>query len=499
MAERATNLNPCKAVWRAAVLALALLSCHAAHAAIAAPDAEREKQVYDEVLANRIQAIQESRRLQKAREEEWARNEAAAMALRGSAEQERLEDVRPIELEVANAPTQQVEFGSAEVGTGAAIFFVVTGLLAFFIVGTAQHRRRRIETGIDKEAGNRRDDEALAAANQMLAERVNAEVQHMEILGAGGIKETAIITRTAGADAPANLPKWKRLGEVLVEMGVASAEDMDKAVKLAKTANEKLGHFLVHSGKISGETLCKALAKQTGLPIANLAHAEVPLKLVEKFGHSLMRRYEFVPFKDAKSTVCIAAANPLRSKVIADLEEICGKKVEVYLAEEHAITVLTDNVHRSKRSSLRRHFRVEAKLPVNYQFCNRQGEVLDETEFTGETLDLSAGGMALKALACHLPSPRDLIRQGLYIEVIISSPEGEQHDVNAIFQIRLLRKIDEADQRVDAPWLYGLELIETDDEHRERYRRLIKHLAQSKSGNPTTSSVPLQADAALGI
>jgi hypothetical protein len=226
---------------------------------------------------------------------------------------------------------------------------------------------------------------------------------------------------------------------------------------------------------------------------------DVPMKLVEKFGHTLMRRYEFIPFKDAKSTVCLAAANPLRSKVISELESICGKKVEVYLAEEHAITVLTDNVHRSKRSSLRRHFRVEAKLPVNYQFCNRQGEVLHEEEFEGQTLDLSAGGLALRGVFCPLPSPRDLMRQGLYIEVIISSPEGEEHDVNAIFQIRLLRKFDEAEQGEDAPWLYGLELIETDDEHRERYRRLIQHLAQSKGGHPSTSAVPLQADAALGI
>ena len=90
------------------------------------------------------------------------------------------------------------------------------------------------------------------------------------------------------------------------------------------------------------------------------------------------------------------------------------------------------------------------------------------------------------------------MRQGLCIEVIISSPQGEEHDVNAIFQVRLLRKIDDANQSDDAPWLYGLEMAEVDDEHRERYRRLLKHLALSKLGDPATASPQLQ-DVALGI
>ncbi|MDP2279377.1 MAG: hypothetical protein Q8K51_14265, partial [Nitrospirota bacterium] len=62
----------------------------------------------------------------------------------------------------------------------------------------------------------------------------------------------------------------KYLGELLIEAGVITAEQRDKAMQEQKRLGKRLGETLVSLGIITEEVMAKALSAQMGLPFKEL-------------------------------------------------------------------------------------------------------------------------------------------------------------------------------------------------------------------------------------
>lgn len=58
---------------------------------------------------------------------------------------------------------------------------------------------------------------------------------------------------------------WRRLGELLVEAGNVTPAEIERAIDLQQRHGGRLGEVLVRLGAVSEETLCAALARQSGL------------------------------------------------------------------------------------------------------------------------------------------------------------------------------------------------------------------------------------------
>jgi hypothetical protein len=311
------------------------------------PAPEKEQQTYDLALGGRDAARIESQRLQKAQEAVFARKEHEALSLRGSPEQERLEDVDPIEVSVEVAPIEQRSFGTTEMGLVAGVGLILLGGLFFSVKATQNYQQHKKDRQNYRKANNVLGSEALNQISQILDNRVAAENRprwtENDPRRLEAMEELTVADQT---------PHWKHLGEIVIDSGVMTREEVSHALKVAQSVHVPLGQYLVQSGKISSSVLCKMLALQSGLPIVDLTQVEVPLNLAALFGREKMSRHEFIPFKDARSIVCVAAARPLTARFISDLESLCKKKVEVYLAEESKLMQLIDNAHRLKQPRL---------------------------------------------------------------------------------------------------------------------------------------------------
>ena len=56
-----------------------------------------------------------------------------------------------------------------------------------------------------------------------------------------------------------------RLGQLLIDKGLISLEQLDSAIKLQLTSNKRLGEILIEQGTLTERQLTKALKKQTNL------------------------------------------------------------------------------------------------------------------------------------------------------------------------------------------------------------------------------------------
>ena len=243
---------------------------------------------------------------------------------------------------------------------------------------------------------------------------------------------------TAQAAKPqAPTRQFRRIGEVLVQMGKLRAEQAEDAAARARSSGEKLGQVLLRTGLVSPSVLCRALALQSGLPMTDLEAEEIPEELAKLFPYDLMARHEFVPFDDAGAFVCIAVPNALAPAAVKELEKACHKHVEVFLAREDLIRKELHVLRHRLEAPPRLHIRYEASYPIEYQFCTRLGVLAEHSSHQGTTLNISEGGFLVDGPAVELGTPEDLLRIGMCATIVLAP--GTQHEFRGLCRIKSLK------------------------------------------------------------
>jgi hypothetical protein len=278
--------------------------------------------------------------------------------------------------------------------------------------------------------------------------------------------------------------RGKRLGEVLVLMRKLNEAQVAQAVVSARLAGLRLGKHLLREGLVTPEELCRALALQSGLPMTDLSTAAIPPHLARIFPFDLLARHEFVPIDDTRKMLCVAAANMLPRTLVAELERLCQRRVEVFLAEEDRVLAALDSLRPSERAHERIHARYAAVLPVTYQLCNRLGRLSEPTVYAGRTTDVSEGGLQIEGPAPRALMPDDVRRRGLCLRLTLSCEKGP---IQALCDPRFIQVRNRPEP--DAlPWLIGLRFLEIRKDDYDRLTELCRLLRQrqqqSRAGPP---------------
>ncbi|PTA67653.1 type II/IV secretion system protein [Deinococcus arcticus] len=133
----------------------------------------------------------------------------------------------------------------------------------------------------------------------------------------------------------------KALGEVIVELGFAGADEIDNALQKQNAGGGRLEDTLVQSGKLSPEMLARSLAAQLGYefldPVQNPPDAKVALMIPE----ATARRYGVVPIRLQGESLVIAMKDPRNVFALDDLKLITGREiVPAVMAEKDIIRLI---------------------------------------------------------------------------------------------------------------------------------------------------------------
>lgn len=101
--------------------------------------------------------------------------------------------------------------------------------------------------------------------------------------------------------------RWRRLGELLVEQGCISSEDLSKALTTLP-AGRRLGEQLVRMGGLTEEALYAALSLQSGLPHHKLTASEIPQSVARTLPGAVSRELRVLPFRIEYGNIHLAIA-----------------------------------------------------------------------------------------------------------------------------------------------------------------------------------------------
>ncbi|MCD6382114.1 MAG: Flp pilus assembly complex ATPase component TadA [Candidatus Hydrothermae bacterium] len=129
----------------------------------------------------------------------------------------------------------------------------------------------------------------------------------------------------------------KPLGQMLIEAGFITEEQLEIALKEQKRTGEKLGEILLRMGFVTREDILKVLSRQWGVPYIDLKKAFVDPNVIKLVPEETAREHKLIPIEAREGTLVVAMANPNDIYANDLIESITGYKVEPRLSDEESI------------------------------------------------------------------------------------------------------------------------------------------------------------------
>ncbi len=151
-----------------------------------------------------------------------------------------------------------------------------------------------------------------------------------------------------GVTPPAQHGRSRKLiGDVIVELGLASRETVDDAVSASRQSGATTGQILVANGTLRQDQLAHALAERFGVDFVDLSVFEINMGAVTLIPPEMARRYQAVPVGFlADRSVLLAMADPANVLTIDELSMITGMKMRPAAASADDIAALILKLNR---------------------------------------------------------------------------------------------------------------------------------------------------------
>ncbi len=136
----------------------------------------------------------------------------------------------------------------------------------------------------------------------------------------------------------------KKLGQILVEAGLISEDQLAQALEeQKKQKGKRLGRIIIEKEWAKNEDICQALSKQLNIPYVKLKELEFSKEVIETIPRKQASRKLLFPYKKTGRRLRLAMANPLDYTTINEIKFKTGLDVSVAVATEEDIREAIDD------------------------------------------------------------------------------------------------------------------------------------------------------------
>ncbi len=129
------------------------------------------------------------------------------------------------------------------------------------------------------------------------------------------------------------MPRPIRLGDLLVDTGAITPEQLDAALEEQKTTSLRLGETLVNSGALTEGKLLDALSSHLNLQIYSLARYRPMPEALRMIPEHVARRLHAIPLSvEDDHTLMVAMSDPLDLMALDEIRMLTGMDIKVGLA-----------------------------------------------------------------------------------------------------------------------------------------------------------------------
>ena len=141
-----------------------------------------------------------------------------------------------------------------------------------------------------------------------------------------------------------------RLGELLIEAGVITEEQLQQALGQQARTGGRLGTNLVELGYVDEKTLSQVLSRQMRIPSATAAQIDkVSPDVLRLLPPQMAEKYRAIPLREDSGRLWVAMAEPTDREAIEELARATGLPVRPMVAAELLIQYGLEKHYQMKR------------------------------------------------------------------------------------------------------------------------------------------------------
>ena len=257
---------------------------------------------------------------------------------------------------------------------------------------------------------------------------------------------------------PTSSRKTKKLGEILVEEGLISHEQLERALLEQSRTDQLLGRILIDLKMVRESDLMAALAKQIGFRFVDLNDFQIDPSAAALIPDQVARRYRALPIGYEDSRLLVAMADPANLFALDDIRTITGMEVQPVVATAADIESAIRKYSHMDESVQQMASEASATVEHDLKELEQAAAAVEEGPIVKMVNLLITQAITDRASDIHIePMERDLrIRYRIdgVLREVMRSPKNIQ--AGLISRLKVMADINIAERRVPQDGRVGL-------------------------------------------
>ena len=240
----------------------------------------------------------------------------------------------------------------------------------------------------------------------------------------------------------------KRLGELLLENGLLTPEQLEAALSVQRRERRPLGQVLLAQGGVDEKALAGVLSLHFDVPQIDFARARVEKEALALISESYAREHTILPIRVDKDELEVATVDPGDLALFAELKVLTRKRIKPVLGVKSEIDQAITQSYKL-RTGVDRHVRSfeESYRPT---LANRRLAEVKQDAPVVQIVDLIiAQGAEERASDIHIEPQQDHLRIRFRIDGVLHDATRLPATLAApiISRVKLLANLDIVDRR----------------------------------------------------
>ena len=209
-----------------------------------------------------------------------------------------------------------------------------------------------------------------------------------------------------------------RIGDKLVESGYISNDQLERALSLQRGTGKRVGEILIEQGLISAETLTSVLTDLLNIESVLLTPSIIDPRATSLIPENICKRYTVIPFRLENNNLSVAMADPQDRVAMQDIRRISGKNVIPYIASMGEINQAIDASYSSADLSKAINEYVQTKKESAHDEINLDDDI-NAAPIVRLVHSVMESAVRIKASDIHIEQDGDFMRIRFRVDGIL--------------------------------------------------------------------------------
>jgi MSHA biogenesis protein MshE len=258
-------------------------------------------------------------------------------------------------------------------------------------------------------------------------------------------------------------PQRIRLGDLLIQEGLLSNEQLGLALEEQKRSGRKLGRIFVDSGYVTEDGIAKALARQLRAEFVDLRSFQPKPDLIKLLPEPQARRFRAIVLGEQDGQLRVGFADPTDITAYDEVARIVRRDIELVVVIESQLVPLLDRVYRRTEeiSGLARELTQEmGDIPVEFGSVLGLAPGAEDAPVVKLLNTVFEEALKMRASDIHVePQEKSLIIRFRIDGVLHVQTEADAKIASAlVLRLKLMSGLDISEKRLPQDGRFALQL-----------------------------------------